>query len=235
MGILLLNRPEPEDMALPRLLALLSVLALVGLSDAAAQFPPPPGPAKPAAQPQSSPFPPPPGQSGASQQSQFPPAPGQSGTSQQSPFPAAPGQAGRTPPRATGFPPPGGGTNVCEQFPPIRDQTEKDGGAIKAASDRKAAREEICALFTKFVASETRMVKFLETNQAACGVPPDAIKHVKAQQVKSQQIRKQVCSAGPAARGPSLSDALSGPALPDEAPKPGRGTFDTLTGSPLAR
>jgi hypothetical protein len=66
-------------------------------------------------------------------------------------------------------------------------------------------------------------------------VPADAIKHVRGQHAKSTQIRKQVCSAGPAAAGPSLSDALGGPILPDEKPKPGRGTFDTLTGSPLAR
>ena len=119
---------------------------------------------------------------------------------------------------------------------PIRDQAEKDGTAIKAASERKASREEVCALFTKFVASESRMVKFLETHRAACGVPPDAVKHVRGQHARSQQMRKQVCSAGggPAA-GPSLSDVLGGPMLPDEKPKPGRGTFDTLTGSPLAR
>ena len=124
---------------------------------------------------------------------------------------------------------------MCLQFPPIRDQAEKDGTAIKAASDRKAAREEVCALFTRFVGSESKMVKFLETHRTTCGVPPDAIKHVRGQHARSQQIRKQVCSTGPAAAGPSLSDALSGPALPDEVPKPGRGTFDTLTGSPLAR
>jgi hypothetical protein len=124
---------------------------------------------------------------------------------------------------------------VCLEFPPIRDQAEKDGTAIKAASDRKAAREEICALFNKFVGSEGRMVKFLETNQKVCGVPPDAIKHVRGQHARSVQIRKQVCSAGPGPSGPSLSDALGGPILPDEKPKPGRGTFDTLTGSPLAR
>jgi hypothetical protein len=219
-------------MTLPRAMALLSVFALAGLSEAAAQFPPPPGqtgqatqsnpfPPPPAPGQQSSPFPPP---GSGRQTSPFPP-PGQS-----SAFPASPSQA----PARASAPPPAGG-NVCEQFVPIRAQAEKDGSAIKVAGDRKASREEICTLFTRFVASEAKMVKFLETHRAACGVPPDAIKHVKGQQAKSQQIRKQVCAAGPAARGPSLSDALSGPALPDETPKPGRGTFDTLTGSPLAR
>ena len=229
-------------MTLLRAMALLSALTLAGLSEVAAQFPPPPGQSAPAAQ--SNPFPPPPasGQQQQQQSTPFPP-PGQ-GQQQASPFPN-PGQSSPLPatggsfspggPRA-GPPPPGAQPPpVCLEFPPIRDQAEKDGGAIKAASDRKAAREEICALFNKFVGSEGRMVKFLETNQKVCGVPPDAIKHVRGQHARSMQIRKQVCTAGPGPSGPSLSDALGGPILPEEKPKPGRGTFDTLTGSPLAR
>jgi hypothetical protein len=207
-------------------MALTAALALAGLSQAAAQFPPPPGQAASSA---SNPFPPPPGQQ---QSNPFPPPPGQ----QTSPFPPAPGSApSQSPGRAGAFPPPPGARSVCDQFPPIRAQAEKDAGAIKTASDRKAAREEVCALFNKFVSSESKMAKFLETNQTACGVPADAIKQVKAQHAKTLQIRKNVCSAGPSPRGPSLSDALGGPILPDTTPKPGRGTFDTLTGSPLAR
>ena len=228
-------------MTLLRAMALLSALALAGLSEAAAQFPPPPGQNAPAAQ--SSPFPPPPapGQQQQQQASPFPPAPGQQSSpfppvGQSTPFPATGGSFSPGGPRP-GPPPPGAAPPpVCLQFPSVRDQAEKDGNAIRAASERKAAREEICALFNKFVGSEGRMVKFLETNQQVCGVPSDAIKNVRGQHAKSQQIRKQVCSAGPAAAGPSLSDALGGgPILPDEKPKPGRGTFDTLTGSPLAR
>jgi len=246
-------------MMLFRAMALLLALMLAGLTEAAAQFPPPPGQSAPANQ--SSPFPPAPGQQQQQQPQQanpFPPPPGAGQQQQSSPFPN-PGQQQTRPfanpvqsspfpasggsfspggPRA-GPPPPGAQPPpVCLEFPPIRDAAEKDGLAIRAASDRKAAREEICALFNKFVGTEARMVKFLETNQKVCGVPPDAIKHVKGQHAKSQQIRKQVCSAGggggPAA-APSLSDALGSPVLTDEAPKPGRGTFDTLTGRPLAR
>lgn len=234
-------------MIFPRAMALISVLALTGLAGAHAQtqwppvqgatqsnpFPPPPG------QGQSNPFPPPPGQSAPAQSNPFPP-PGQVPTQQPSPFPATPSRASQSPAGASPFPSPGGGggasRSICEQFPAIRTQVEKDASAIKAASDRKATREEVCAAFTKFAASESRMVKFLETNQSACGVPPDAIKQVKSQHTRTAQMRRNICAAGPAApRGPSLSDALGGPILPDEKPKPGRGTFDTLTGSPLAR
>jgi hypothetical protein len=223
-----------------RTFALMSGLAMAGLSYAHAQtaaqssnpFPPPPGQTAT----QASPFPPPPGQ----QSSPFP-APGQAPAASPFPppgsnsFPAAPGQANRAPPGAGAFPPPGGGNSVCEQFPVLRSQAEKDASAIKTASDRKATREEVCTLFNRFSGSEGRMVKFLETNQKACGVPADAIKQVKTQHARTQQIRKTVCTAAPAPRGPSLSDALSGPILPDEKPKPGRGTFDTLTGNALSR
>lgn len=241
--MLRLNRPGARgQMTLFRAMALVSALTLAGLFEAAAQFPPPPGQSAPANQ--SSPFPPPPGQQQQPQSSPFPPPPGSGQQQQSSPFPT-PGQSTPVPvtggsfspggPRA-GPPPPGAQPPpVCLQFPPIREQAEKDGTAIKTASDRKASREEICSLFNRFVGSEGKMVKFLETNQKVCGVPPDAIKHVRTQHAKSLQIRKQVCTAGPGPSGPSLSDALGGPILPDEKPKPGRGTFDTLTGSPLAR
>jgi hypothetical protein len=228
-------------MSFPRALALASALAALGLTNAAAQFPPPPAQSGAAAS-QSSPFPPPPGQqpngAPASRPSPFPPPPGRGA----SPWPAAPGQANPAPARSSPFAAPQAPNplesqpkSICEQFPALRAQAEKDATAIKAASDRKAGREEICAAFNKFMGSEGKMVKFLETNRTACGVPPDAIKQVKTQHGRTAQIRKNVCSAGAAPRGPSLSDALGGPILPDEAPKPGRGTFDTLTGSPLAR
>jgi hypothetical protein len=230
---------EPEAMIFRRselgcAAAMAFALWLAGADFAAAQFPPPPGQ-------QASPFPQPPGQGGASP---FPPPPGQSGPSNASPFPPAPGQSGparsAAPSGPSPFPAPGAqaapqGQHPCEAFVPIRQEAEKNAAAIKAASDRKAAREEVCPLFRRFAASEAKMVKFLETNQKMCGIPADAVKNAKAQHAQTLKIRTGVCStaapAGP--RAPSLSDAFGGAPLPDE-PKRGRGTFDTLTG-PLPR
>jgi hypothetical protein len=132
-------------------------------------------------------------------------------------------------------PPPG--ANACEAFVPLRQDAEKNAAAIRTASERQAPREEICPLFQRFTASEAKVVKFLETHQKQCGIPPDVIKTSKANHGKTIQIRNQVCRAGPAVAAPSLSDALGGPAVPDtSAPaKRGVGTFDTLTGSPLVR
>ena len=113
---------------------------------------------------------------------------------------------------------------------------EKSGGLIKAASARKASREEVCPLFKNFVAKEAKMLTFLETHQKLCGVPPQIITQIKTGHAKTMKIRDVVCSAAPVgAAAPTLSDALGGPIIADDtsAKLPGRGTFDTLTGNAL--
>jgi len=116
---------------------------------------------------------------------------------------------------------------------------EKGAGAIKAAGSRKATREEVCPLFKVYAVQEGKLLKFLETNQKLCGVPPQAIVQIKSNHANTIRIRNNVCSAGPAgpAAAPTLSDALGGPIIADDetAKKPGRGTFDTLTGNALQR
>jgi hypothetical protein len=136
---------------------------------------------------------------------------------------------------------PGGGQpteaqKVCLQFPSIREEVEKGAATIRAAGDRKAAREEVCPLFKAFAAKEAKLVNFLTTNQKTCGVPPNVITQVKQNHAKTVQIRTAVCATAPAAAGPSLSDALGGPIIADDqSVKAGRGTFDTLTGNALQR
>jgi hypothetical protein len=168
---------------------------------------------------------------------QFLPNPGQSAgfPPGSNPFPPPPG-SGQQQPQSGAFPPPGN-QQVCATFPAIRDDAEKGAMAIKAASDRKATREEVCPLFKNFAAKESRLVQFLVKHQSTCGVPPDAVKQARANHARTIQIRNQVCAAGPSApAGPSLSDALGGPIIADDTSiKPGRGTFDTLTGNPLSR
>src|SRR3954464_13981609 len=179
-----------------RILAVACVLVGAGLSEAAAQFPPPPGQTAPA-QAGGSPFPPPPG---GQQASPFPPPPGQGQAPAQNPaFPPPPGQGSRPtsitvgpsgggippaggggfgPPGGGSFAPPGGGggfsgpapqpseaQKVCMTFPALRADVEKGAAGIKAASARKASREEVCPMFKAFAIKEAKMVAFLETNQ----------------------------------------------------------------------
>jgi hypothetical protein len=94
-------------------------------------------------------------------------------------------------------------------------------------------------MFKGAAAKEEKLLSFLEKNQKLCGVPPQIITQVKTSHAQTIKIRNQVCSGGPgpAAAGPSLSDALGAPLIADDSNtgKPGRGTFDTLTGNVLAR
>jgi hypothetical protein len=128
---------------------------------------------------------------------------------------------------------------VCMTFPALREDVEKVGVQIKAAGDRKAPREEVCPLFKSIVLKEDKMLKFLIEHQKACGVPPNAINQVKTNHANVVRIRNVVCSAAPAGPSatPTLSDALGAPVIADDesAKKPGRGTFDTLTGNALQR
>jgi hypothetical protein len=182
---------------------------MTGVCTAAAQFLPMPGQSTPSAA--------------------FPPAPGQTGPSQASSGPPG-GQGSAFPP------PPGQQQQVCMGFVPLREEAQKGAEAIRAAGERKAPREEVCGLFKNFAVKEARLVKFLVDHKSTCGVPAKAIAAARSNHAKTLEIRKNVCSAGPAPSGPSLSDALGGPIIADDtSATPGRGTFDTLTGNVLAR
>jgi len=154
--------------------------------------------------------------------------------------PGSPGMGGMQSAPMTPFgaqpqqPPP-----ACQNLMALRDETQKAGQALKAASEKKAPPEEACKLFKVFVAAESKMIKGLEENSQVCGVPADAIKQVKAQHVGVSKMAKQVCdaaAAGPRQSGPSFSEVLgSSPTVPDSNAKRGYGTFDTLSGSQLLR
>ena len=134
------------------------------------------------------------------------------------------------------FPAPPGGAQ-CNDFPKLAAEAQKRSALVGAAMKAKADRKELCTLMTNFVAAETNVVKFLESNKVWCGVPEDALKVSKANHEKSIKFRTAACSEeGPRPKAPSLSDAIKTPSM-DTAKntKTGRGTFDTLTGNPLAR
>jgi hypothetical protein len=123
----------------------------------------------------------------------------------------------------------------CAGFVPIRQQVEQGMASLKAASDRKAPREEFCQIFQKLAVSTAKIVRFFEQNKTVCGVPDEALQRARSDYAKSVGFRKQACSAAPPS-GPSLSDVLGAPVLPDSSSnRPDVGTFNTLTGNPLTR
>jgi len=125
---------------------------------------------------------------------------------------------------------------ACQKLLAMRDELQKHGNAINAASQRKATSTEACKLFRAFIAAEIRMIKAVEQDGPQCGVPPAVHKQMKDGHAKAQGVAKNVCDAaarGAQPAGPSLSDALgTTPTVPD---KRSGTTFDTLTGNPLQR
>ena len=166
-----------------------------------------------------------------------------------SPFPstgAAPitGSQFERPPAAAA-PQAGGPQDACMKgFVPLREDAEKRGKLIKAASDRHAPPAEACKLIQNFSQSEIKMIKYVEANSAKCGIPSQIAEQLKGGHKSTEAMQKKVCAVaqqggqqrGPAA--PSLSEALgSSAALPEAnlAAKKGGSTFDTLNGNVLAR
>lgn len=124
-------------------------------------------------------------------------------------------------------------------FMPLRQDAEKKAAAVRAAHDKKATPQEACRLIGLFSEAEAKVVNFVEKNGAWCGIPDQVAQGMKANHEHTVQLQKQVCTMAanpPRPAGPSLSDALDPSSTAAPTPiKPGRGTFDTLTGNALAR
>jgi hypothetical protein len=214
---------------------------------------PAPLPGQQAAPANASPFPP---VNGAAPRndSAFPPVNGSAPAAtfgQPSAFPsngAAPfGGAGAQPMGAPpmGAPRGGGPSEACMKgFVPLREEAEKRGKLIKAASERHAQPEEACKLIKSYSEAELGMIKYVKANTEKCGIPAEIGEQMKKGHAGTEAMLQKVCNAaqagnrGPAA-GPSLSEVLgSSAALPEStgaAKKNGGTTFDTLNGNVLAR
>jgi hypothetical protein len=173
----------------------------------------------------------------------------------QSPWPQAQPQVAQPawappqqPPQQQSGPDPWSAKPQQEQMPPclaefvkLRAEVEKRGGMIKAAGERKEkpSPKEACGLFNAFTAAEAKMIKYAVGPGTACGIPAQVVDNMKQAHAKSSEIRGRVCqvaAAGPPRpAAPNLSDALSAPVPNSNNIKTGRGTFDTLTGSPLGK
>ena len=165
-------------------------------------------------------------------QGAFPaPLPNQSAPANASPFPpvngAAPSAAVGAPsafpsqgsaPVSSGFsgPPPqaSGGADVCMKgFVPLREEAERRGKLIKAASDRKAPPDEACKLIKNFGQAETKMIQYVETNSAKCGIPPQIADQLRNGHKNTEKMQKQVCTMaqGRATSGPHPLRSLINP------------------------
>jgi hypothetical protein len=123
-----------------------------------------------------------------------------------------------------------------KEFLRLREDAQKKADAIRQASERKASPQEACTLFNAFSAAEVKMIKYAGDNGVWCGIPKEVLENLRKAHTQTASIRTRVCQAAaapPRPAGPSLSDALTSPVPNSSNIKTGRGTFDTLTGTPL--
>jgi hypothetical protein len=189
-----------------------------------------------------------PGQGPVKNDSAFPPVNGAAPTTSLGAAPSAFPATGAAPLSGAAFerppaPPSGGAADECMKgFIPLREEAEKRGKLIKAASDRHAPPDEACKLIGNFGQAEIKMIKYVESHIAKCGIPPQVADQLKNGHKNTENMQKKVCAMaqqvqqrGPA--GPSLSEVLgSSAALPEPTvTKKGGSTFDTLNGNVLTR
>ncbi|QQN67472.1 hypothetical protein JIR23_29955 [Bradyrhizobium diazoefficiens] len=137
----------------------------------------------------------------------------------------------------------GPGEDCMKAFTPLREEAEKRGKLIKAASDRHAPPDEACKLIRSFGQAESKMIKYVESHAAKCGIPPQIGEQLKTGHKNTEAMQTKVCNVaqqmqnqprGPA--GPSLSEVLGSGSAPEaNAGKKGGSTFDTLNGNVLTR
>jgi hypothetical protein len=110
-----------------------------------------------------------------------------------SPFP----QGGAAPPYGSGLgapPSASGPSEACmKDFAPLREEAEKRGKLIKAASDSKAPPDEACKLIVNFGDAEIKMIKYVDANAAKCGIPPQIADQLKAGHQNTDALLQKVC------------------------------------------
>jgi len=123
-----------------------------------------------------------------------------------------------------------------KDFAKLRDEAERQAAAVMTAQKNKVPLPEACKLLTTFAASQERFLAFAKKNEVWCGIPPQLIQNISKGHDNVVKARTKVCQMAAQPQrpaGPSLSDSLSAPITDSSNIKTGRGTFDTLTGTPL--
>ena len=90
-------------------------------------------------------------------------------------------------------------------FAPLREEAEKRGKLIKAASERHASPDEACKLIGQCSQAELKMMKYLDANSAECGASPQIAeklrighKNTEAAEIKVGAVAQQAKSREPA-------------------------------------
>jgi hypothetical protein len=92
-------------------------------------------------------------------------------------------------------------------FVPLREEAEKRGKLIKAASERHAQPDEACRLIGSFGQSEIKIIKYVEANLATCGIPPQIADQLRASHKNTEAMQQKVCAVAQQAKGVPVGDS----------------------------
>jgi hypothetical protein len=89
----------------------------------------------------------------------------------------------------------GSRSDACMKgFAPLREEAEKRGKLIKAASERHASPVEACKLIGSFGQAEIKMIKYVEANAEQCGISPQTAEQLKSGHKNTEAMQKKVCT-----------------------------------------
>ena len=101
-------------------------------------------------------------------------------------------------------PPPQSADECMKGFVPLREEAEQRGWLIKAAGERHAPPDEACELIANFGQAEIRMIRYVESRAATCGIAPQVAEQLKTGHMHTVNMEKKVCGvAQQQQRGPS--------------------------------
>jgi hypothetical protein len=108
--------------------------------------------------------------------------------------------------RGSASPSQAGPSDECmKEFAPLREEAEQRSKLIKAASEQHASAVEACKLIGNFRQAEIKMIKYVESHAAKCGIPPQIADQLKAGHKNSENMQQKVCAVAQQVqqRGPS--------------------------------
>ena len=79
-------------------------------------------------------------------------------------------------------------------FAPLREQTAYRSKLVKVAGRRHASLDEVCRLMVSVGWSEIKMIKYVESNAAACKLSPHLADQLRAGHEETEAVREKICA-----------------------------------------
>src|ERR1700733_9849224 len=100
--------------------------------------------------------------------------------------------------------------NECmNEFPPLRQEAERRGRLTREAGARHASAAEACKLLGNFVAAEKKMLKYVQVNSAACGIPSNILDQLNTGHERTLEMKARICNAAFQKRWPQTEGTVT--------------------------